>query len=62
LLAETVDLASPYAATETADTVAPGLPDLVQLTTDFGRDDLLIRIASQLESAHRWSSDHPAIP
>jgi hypothetical protein len=53
---------SSHAANETANTVAPWLPDLVQLAADFGRDDLLIRIASQLESTHPWSSDHPAIP
>ena len=28
----------------------------------YGRDDNLIRVASQLESAHPWSPVHPVIP
>jgi amidase len=41
---------------------AEGLPIGVQLAAAYGREDVLIRVASQLESAHPWVSDHPAIP
>jgi amidase len=36
-----------------------GLPIGVQLAAAYGREDVLIRIAAQLESAHPWSSYHP---
>jgi amidase len=41
---------------------AEGLPIGIQLVAAYGREDVLIRIAAQLESAHPWSSDHPTIP
>jgi amidase len=40
---------------------AEGLPIGIQLAAAYGREDILIRVASQLESAHPWSSHHPAI-
>ncbi|MGA8250804.1 MAG: amidase, partial [Mycobacterium sp.] len=40
---------------------AEGLPIGIQLAAGYGREDVLIRVAAQLESAHPWSSDHPAI-
>ena len=39
-----------------------GLPIGIQLAAAYGREDILIRVAAQLESAHPWSFDHPAIP
>ena len=39
-----------------------GFPIGIQLAAAYGREDLLIRVASQLESAHPWSSGHPATP
>jgi amidase len=41
---------------------ADGLPVGIQLAAAYGREDVLIRIASQLESAHPWVFDHPPIP
>jgi amidase len=41
---------------------ARGLPIGIQLVGAYGREDVLIRLASQLESAHPWLSHHPAIP
>ena len=41
---------------------ADGLPIGVQLAAAYGREDVLIRVAAQLESAHPWSSVRPAIP
>jgi amidase len=41
---------------------AENLPIGVQLAAAYGREDVLIRVAAQLEGAHPWSSDHPAIP
>ena len=41
---------------------AEGLPIGIQLAAAYGREDVLIRVASQLESAHPWVSDHPGIP
>jgi len=38
---------------------AEGLPIGVQLAAAYGREDVLIRVAAQLDSAHPWSSDHP---
>jgi amidase len=40
---------------------AEGLPIGIQLAAGYGREDVLIRLAAQLESAHPWSSDHPPI-
>jgi amidase len=41
---------------------AEGLPIGIQLAAAYGREDVLICLAAQLESAHPWLSDHPAIP
>jgi amidase len=38
-----------------------GLPIGVQLVAAFGREDLLIRVASQLEQAVNWSARTPQI-
>lgn len=38
-----------------------GLPIGVQLVAPFGREDVLIRVASQLESAAPWSDRHPPV-
>ena len=40
-------------------TSAAGLPIGVQLVAPFGRDDLLVRVASQLESAAPWADARP---
>ncbi|MCV7146694.1 amidase [Mycobacterium riyadhense] len=40
---------------------ADGLPIGIQLVSAYGREDILIRVATQLESAQPWSSDHPTI-
>jgi amidase len=38
-----------------------GLPIGVQLAAAFGREDVLVRIASQLEAAHPWASKKPPL-
>jgi amidase len=38
-----------------------GLPVGVQLVAAYGREDLLIRVASQLEQAAPWSGRHPPV-
>jgi amidase len=38
-----------------------GLPIGVQLVADYGREDLLIRVASQLEHARPWVDKHPPL-
>ncbi|MCV7444942.1 amidase [Mycobacterium paraense] len=40
---------------------ADGLPIGVQLVAAYGREDVLIRVAAQLESAHPWSSQRPPV-
>jgi amidase len=39
-----------------------GLPVGVQLVAAYGREDILIRVASQLEQAAPWSERHPLNP
>jgi amidase len=41
---------------------AEGLPIGIQLAAAYGREDVLIQVASQLESAHPWSSHRPRVP
>jgi len=36
-----------------------GLPIGVQLVAAYGREDVLIRVSGQLETAHPWSNRHP---
>jgi len=39
---------------------AAGLPIGVQLVAAYGREDVLIRVAAQLEAAQPWAHRHPA--
>jgi len=41
---------------------AEGLPIGVQLAAAYRREDILIRVAAQLEAAHPWLSERPLIP
>jgi amidase len=41
---------------------AQGLPVGIQLVAAYGREDVLIRVASQLESVYPWASRRPGIP
>jgi amidase len=38
-----------------------GLPVGVQLAAAYGREDILVRVASQLEQAAPWSERHPPV-
>jgi amidase len=39
-----------------------GLPVGVQLVAAYGREDLLVKVASQLEQAAPWAGRHPQLP
>jgi amidase len=36
-----------------------GLPIGVQLVAGYGREDLLLRVAAQVEAAQPWAQRHP---
>jgi amidase len=39
---------------------AAGLPIGVQLVAAYGREDVLVRVAAQLEAAQPWAHRHPS--
>jgi amidase len=40
---------------------ADGLPVGLQFVADYGREDVLIRLAAQLEQAQPWADKHPPV-
>ena len=57
----TVPLVLPFAALAFAALWLDGLPMGVQLVARHGREDLLVRVAAQLEQALPWADRHPPV-
>ncbi|MEA2487478.1 MAG: amidase [Actinomycetota bacterium] len=61
-----VNLVAPFNVTgqpaiSVPSTIHDGLPIGVQLVAAYGREDLLIRIASQIETARPWAQETPVV-
>ena len=67
LMADLVSFTSPFDLTGQPAISLPlhwnadGLPIGVQLVARYGREDVLLRLAAQLETARPWADRHPPV-
>ena len=57
-----VDLRRPWGLPPVLAVTVAGEPIGIQLVAGYGREDLLVQVAGQLEDFRPWAHRHPSLP